>query len=489
MWAKIKDFLFRNKTPGQTVAKNSIWLSISNFGGRIIKAVIVIYGARVLGTAQWGVFSYATTLAAFFTLFMDPGVNAIMMRDLSKTSEEERTTFFSTTIVMKIFLLVTGVVFVLVAAPYFSTLPGAKALIPLAALIIVCDTTREFFSAFMRSMEKMEWEAAVFLLTNAAIVVLGFVFLALHPTAHSFAWAYAAGAAIGAIAAIFAVRRYIKNILEHFSSKLILPIFRSAWPFAVTGALGLLLTSSDILIISWMRSASDVGIYAAAIRIIQVLYLIPMVLQFSTLPLFGRLAGRDDQKFRDTFERILGIIFLASVPLALGGAILGTEIMRLVFGPAYAAGGLSFRILMLSMLVDFPAALVSNAIFAYDHQKSLIICSAIGGIGNVVFDLLFIPIWGIAGSAVATLLAQTLSNGYLWHRMNTINHFRVLPRLKNVVIAGVIMACVTLILMLLGTEVVVNIALSAIAYFLVLRILREPLLIDTKRIVLGGVSA
>ena len=50
---------------------------------------------------------------------------------------------------------------------------------------------------------------------------------------------------------------------------------KTAWPFAIIGALGVLLTNTDILIISWMRRRRTVGIYSAAIRIIQTLYLVP----------------------------------------------------------------------------------------------------------------------------------------------------------------------------------------------------------------------
>ena len=80
MFKKIKDFLFKNTNTSATVVKNTIWLSISNYGGKLIKAIIVIYGARVLSTAGYGVFSYAVTLAGFeFGIFLDPGINSILI--------------------------------------------------------------------------------------------------------------------------------------------------------------------------------------------------------------------------------------------------------------------------------------------------------------------------------------------------------------------------------------------------------------------------
>lgn len=485
MLQKIKGFLFKNTTARQTVAKNTIWLSISNFGGRAIKAALVIYAARALGTAGYGVFSYAITLAGFFTLFIDPGINFMMMREVSQSDDARRRGLLSTMFVMKLGLIFITVLFVLFIAPFFSILPGSKILLPIAAMIITVDTLREFFSAFMRSRERMEWDAAAFLTTNAVVLITGFTLLFISKTPTALMWAYVLGSAAGLIVALFGVRDHLRKIFSHVSTQLIGPIIQSAWPFAITGALGSLLTSADIFIISFFKSSSDVGIYSAAVRIVQVLYLVPVVFQFSILPLLGRLARQDDARFRTIFEQILAIVFLFSVPIAIGGIILGGPIMAFVFGNSYAPGGLSFQLLMATLLFDFPIAIISNAIFAYDHQKSLIVSSIIGGVLNVVLDILFIPRFGIAGSAVATLIAQAASNWYLWDTLKKLNYFEVLPRLKKIAVAGITMGLATIALYFIGTELIINILLSALVYLFVLFILRETLLGEVKRTLFG----
>jgi len=483
MFEKIKAFLFKNSTTKQTVAKNTFWLSVSNFGGRLIKAIIIIYAARVLGTDGYGVFSYAITLAGFLTLFMDPGINGILIRDASKVDDEERRTIFGTMFVMKIVLLLLGVAVILFIAPLFTTLPGAKVLIPIVALVLALDTLREFFFSLIRAMENMQWEAAIFLLTNVGIVVFGFIFLAYAANAKSFSWGYVAGDAIGTVAAMIALRGYFKKIFTRFDAKRVMPILKAAWPFAISGALGMLFTSSDILIISWMRSASDVGIYSAAIRIIQTFYLIPSIIQFATLPLISRLAKHDNERFRSTLERTLGIIFLASIPLSIGGIVLGTQIMSFIFGAPYAAGGLAFKILAATLMFDFPASIIINALFAYDHQRSLVVSAALGGVVNVGLDLAFIPFWGIAGSAVATLIAQAVNNGYLWWAMKKVNKFTVVAKLKKILIASVVMGLASLGFLAVGMNVIINVFVSAGIYFLMLYLLREPFMKELKNIV------
>lgn len=482
MFQKIKALLFENRTTKQTVAKNTFWLTVSNFGGKFLKAIIIIYAARVLGTAGYGVFSYAITLASFLTLFMEPGINGILIRDASGAAEEDRRAIFDTAFAMKIVLILIGIAVVAFAAPFFTTLPGAKTLLPVVAFVLALDTLREFFSSLLRAMERMEWEAVVFILTNLGIVVFGFVFLLRAATPQSFGWGYVAGDAVGLVAAVAILRRYFKKILSFFSPSRVIPILKSAWPFAVGGIFGMLFTNTDILIISWMRSASDVGIYSAAIRIVQTLYLIPGIVQLSTLPLLSRLAKNDRAKFRAALEQTLSMVFFASIPLSLGGIILGTPIMKLLFGAPYTPGGLSLEILMATLLFDFAATIVINALFAYDHQRSMVISAAIAGTLNVALDLLLIPPFGITGSAVATLVAQALNNWYLWHAMKKVNYFAVTTRLRKIIVAGAVMAASTVLFAALGVELIVNIALSGAIYFLILRALREPLLIEVKRL-------
>ena len=90
MLQKLKSFLFTNTSTRQTIAKNTFWLAISNIGGRLLRSIVIIYAARVLGANGWGVFSYAISLATFLTIFIDFGINAILIKESSQETVAER---------------------------------------------------------------------------------------------------------------------------------------------------------------------------------------------------------------------------------------------------------------------------------------------------------------------------------------------------------------------------------------------------------------
>jgi O-antigen/teichoic acid export membrane protein len=93
----------------------------------------------------------------------------------------------------------------------------------------------------------------------------------------------------------------------------------------------------------------------------------------------------------------------------------------------------------------------------------------------------------MAGSAVATLLAQILSNGYLWYAMKKLNPFHVFSRTKRIIASGALMAAVTILLSAAHINVLLNIAVSGIVYCSTLFILREPLLREMKKIIVPNV--
>ena len=86
---KIKNFFLQNQGIRQTIVKNFIWLSTGTTISRVIRSLMIIYAARVLGTEHYGVFSYALGLTAIFNIFSDIGLTGILTRELVKRTEKK----------------------------------------------------------------------------------------------------------------------------------------------------------------------------------------------------------------------------------------------------------------------------------------------------------------------------------------------------------------------------------------------------------------
>lgn len=474
---KIKEFLFQNKDARQTITKNIFWLSISQLGSRLIRALIIIYAARLLGAAEYGVFSYALGLAAFFTIFADISIIQIMTREAAQRPAE-RSYYFATSFWIKIFLLLGTALLVIFVAPSFSKIEGAKAIIPFVALLVIFDGLRDFTQAFFRAIEKMEWEAFVTLITNFAITISGFIILSLSATAKSLTFAYITSTGVGAILAIFILKSEYKKIFSHFDKNRIKPILSSALPMAFAGLLGTFMLNTDMVMLGWWRTAEEIGFYSAGQKIIGLLYTLPAILASAMFPPLARLAT--NQKNREgarlLMEKIVSLTYLIALPLAVGGVILAQPLIIFIYGPAYGPAASSFALLSLTILLIFPSMHFSNAVLAYDKQKDIIGYLALGAIANIVFNALLIPRFGIVGSAIATLIAQLIYVSLTWQLVKKINKFLTLPYLKKILTAAIVMAGASFALKVSGVNVILNISLAALVYLGILFLLREELL-------------
>lgn len=416
---KVLDWLLNNKTVSQTIAKNTFWLFSGQMISRLFRAAIVIYAARVLGAASWGAFSYALGIAAFLTIFSDIGINALITKEASR-NPELKDKYLSTAFFTKLGLLSVFVIGVIVFFPYLTKIEEAAAIMPILIFVFAFDTLRDLGSALSRALEKMQIEAGVQIFTNFAIVVLGFVFLYFNKTSGALAFAYAAGSALGLIAIIFVLRSHFQNIFRNFDKKLIKEILATAWPFGLMGLMGAIMLNTDIIMLGWLRSSTEVGYYSAAQKPIQLLYILPALLASSTFPVLARLAKTNRGEVKKMLGKFLRLVIVVAIPITFIGLIFANQIIGLLFGSEYSPAIGAFRILMLSILVVYPSTLLGNAIFAYDHQKSFVVFVATAAIGNIAFNLLLIPPFGIEGAAIGTILTQLLTNSLIWRKMRQI---------------------------------------------------------------------
>ncbi len=479
MIKKIKSFLFENKTAKQTVAKNTFWLGVATIASRIIKSIIIIYAARILGAENYGIFSYALSLAAVFSIFADIGMTAILTRETVREPHMLQKNI-STAFVIKLFLAAGSMLLVGGVAPFFVAIKGAASLLPLAALLIAFDSLRDFSASITRAWEKMEIEAGINMVTGIGITVFGLIAILISPTPILLMTGYVAGAGLGLLVAGILLGKYLKKFWLYFDWNLAKKLIMESMPFALMIILNAITINIDAIMIGWIKGTEAVGLYAAAQRPILLLYMASSLLASSAFPMIARFAKKDDIKVKSITEKIMTISLLSSAPIFLGGAILSSQIIELVFGSGYLAASSTFAVLLFTVVLVFPAATMLNTVFAYGQQKIMVYSLLIGGISNLIFDYIFINRYGIIGSAYATILSQMMAYGLVLWKLKKINNFKIFAHFKKGAGALAIMVVSTLLMKMVGTHVLINVAVSAAVYFLALIILKEKMVEEAR---------
>ncbi len=463
-WREWRAFLFTNQGMKQTVTKNTFWLSFGEIMGRVLRLFIVVYAARVLGAAGWGAFSYLTSLAAILTVFSDVGLSSVVIREVTK-NPQLKDKYFSSAFLFKFILTVLSFLIIVFLAPHITNIQVSRTLVYLVGFLFIFDSLRRFGASLFRAMERMELEALVNIITQAIIVVAGFIALLMITSPESLAAAYAIGAGAGLLVTMYILRQDIGNLFSSFDKKLLKPIMSAAWPLSLAAIFGVLIVNIDTVIIGWFRSAAEVGFYAAAQKPIAFLYLLPALATGAFFPVLARLANKDNERFRYVLEKGLGLVLLFAIPIAIGIFLTAPEIVKLFYGSAYAPSAGPLKILALTLLAVFPVGMIINAIFAYNRQSELVPLWATGLLIDIGLSLLLIPRWGITGAAWAVFITQLIINALIWRRMKKINDFSVFKEMRLILLATFMMSAAIILARQVGLPFLLVVPLAIATYF------------------------
>lgn len=385
----------------KTIFKNTVWLTAAEIGSRILRGGLSIVAARLLGTTGLGVFSYTIALGGFITFFEEAGIGTYVTRSFAR-QDTDRGSVFATALVLKTFTGILALLLFIVIGPLVSSIPESNTLIPVVALLIFFDQLRGFFFAITRAQERMHIDAGIQMGTNILIAVLGITGLALSASPLSLAAGYLAGSIIGTIATILVVRKYLPNPLKAFSYPIFIDILRAAWPFTLLTVSNVLIFNTDSLFLGHYGTATDVGLYGAASRLVMMFYILSSLLSVATFPTLVQKI-KAGTSIRSAIGKSLLILGAASIPLIAVMTFGSQLIITILFGASFAAAAPILALLSFTYIPVFTRSVLNNAILAKDIQSKFVLANIAGVIVNIGLDFILVPKYLGMGAAFASV--------------------------------------------------------------------------------------
>ncbi len=177
----------------------------------------------------------------------------------------------------------------------------------------------------------------------------------------------------------------------------------------------------DQALLSLFAPLQELGLYAVAVSYSSILFGLSGALAQVVFP---RVAlARTAEHGRRELRRILPAFCAIVLPLGAVMALAAPWAMSTVFGPAYRAGTLPARILLVGGAALGLNYIISNALRASGRPGTPAIAEAAG----VVVTLSVLPFalihWGILGAAVVSVLSYTITSvvlGLIWSRSKSL---------------------------------------------------------------------
>jgi len=186
---------------------------------------------------------------------------------------------------------------------------------------------------------------------------------------------------------------------------------RAASRFALATSVAVILSfiiaqRSELFFLNHYSPDEEIAFYTIAFSAVTMLNTVPMGMASVILPTFARFFGAGQaERIRASYSRALRLLTLLTIPITLGGLVLGPPLIALVYGDEFAPAGTAFRILILTVPLA-PIAAVSGALLAaYRRMRLPIVVSAVGAAADIGAAALLVPHLDSAGAALANDIA------------------------------------------------------------------------------------
>jgi O-antigen/teichoic acid export membrane protein len=156
------------------------------------------------------------------------------------------------------------------------------------------------------------------------------------------------------------------------------------------------------------------GIYAAGVRVAELMSAIAPVVQSVTLPGLVELQRRGEDC---EFDRaVVDSFLLMAVPAGMIAAVMvgwGDRVVVLAFGSEFAPVTTVVAILAVAQWLALGGAAFASAALALDRRAVLVHTTVLGAAVNVLGNLVFLPGYGRYAAAWASLAAYAIASAFI----------------------------------------------------------------------------
>ncbi|MFT4111479.1 flippase [Silvibacterium sp.] len=392
------------KLKKSTLAKNAGWMFLGQGLGLISQALYFILLARLLGTAQYGVYAGTFALVSLVGQYSSLGSDTVFLRYVS--ADKERFAKYWGNVLIFVCGLSLIVALVLQVIGRFI-LDKESAAIVFPAAISICLCTQMGFAAgrVFQTFEKMRVTATMNLLTNVMRLIAAAVMVVTMHRATAGRWTIASliVSLIGAVIAVVAVTMQFG--LPKFDFSLAKKHAGEGLQYSFSQSTSSAYNDLDKTMLSHYGMNVGNGIYSMAYRVVDIATIPIFSLRDAAMPRYFQQGAKGIDHAAELGRTLLRkAIWLAAAGAA--GMFLLAPIIPYVVGHDYAKSVLALRWLCLIPVFRSIHQMTGSALTGSGMQRYRTTSQCVAAAFNFCLNLWLIPRHGWLGAAWASLITD-----------------------------------------------------------------------------------
>lgn len=386
------------------ISRNTAALLASNFSNKVVGFLVMLSVARFLGAEQFGLYTFVFAYVGVFGLVTDLGLTTVVSRELSQDEITGRLCL-GNAIEVRFFISVVGYLVCVGASLLYHGWSMKTSLIALSALSFLFTplaTIQAVFTARLRL-----YVTSIVNFCSRLLLLL------------AVQWLARAGAAVWALIAVeVGLGGTTTIVLWFWSARMLSPNYRpdlrvirkviaEGAPLFLTSVFISLYFRIDVFFLEYWIGDRAVGSYAAAYRLTEAVPLAATALTSSLFPVVCQMVHQGNSQLLEKLLRgsqkiLLGVALPATAILAW----YSVPIMRLVYAGRFDASASALAILGCGFIFTYLNILSSTLMIASNRGRVLMLVTLGMLCLNAILNFLLIPLYGVPGAALTTVLTE-----------------------------------------------------------------------------------
>lgn len=389
------------------IATNTFLQVIARSLGIVFGIIAFSMMTRYLGKEEFGAFTTITSFLLFFGFLADLGLYVVTIQLLSEQNQDPQKNFSN----LFAYRFITTTVLISLAPLISLVFPYPVAIktgIALTAFSYWCSSFIQFFTALFQTHIRMEIPSIADIASKVLMIGILVLTIRFDWNLSGVLWSLILNNILQLAILVWASRSYVR-LSFGFDWTIWKNIFSRSWPIALSIMLNIIYLKADVIILSLYRDQSEVGIYGAAYRVIEVLIALPFLFIGLTLSSFARSWSMGNREaFARYYQKSFDFLIMCALPLIVGAYFLGPSGMAFLSGEAFEQSGNILKILIIAASTVFLSALYGNLINIIDKQRTMLWGYLATAVVGLMGYLLFIPRYGMWAAGWITVITELL---------------------------------------------------------------------------------
>lgn len=474
----------------KSVKKNFIYNMLYEVLVIIVPILTAPYISRVLGVNNVGVYNFVTSNVTYFTLIAAVGTLVHAKREIAFHQEDlkQRSDDFYGIFLLRLCSTILAMAIFYVYLKINNNYKVFYWLSSVSIISVVFD-----ISWFFQGIENFK----VTVVRNTIIKLLATLLIFLFVKKEADLWIYilinVGSVLLGNISLWFFLPKYIEKfkwkhyqVRKHLygSLKLFIPVIAIQ-----------IYTVLDKTMLGMLTDVLEVSYYSQAEKIIKIGITVINALALVLLPRISALLHSKKYKEAvDCYEKSIDVSLFMAMPMMCGFVLIADDFIPFFLGAGYEGAIPVMKILSILMIVLGLAQIIGTPLLIpLKRENKYTIAVCVGAISNLIMNCFLIPRFAAVGAAVATIISEGLVTGLeIFYIRDTFPVKKIEESFAHYLSAALIMFLVTMIVKYVispGTvRMFLMIVVGAIAYILILFQMKDAVLMNNFKLVVGKIQ-